>query len=319
MLPVSEALKRKFAETNRELRLLYPEEELRKEWIREQLEEYGTFYPMEKWPADRLTAWLDGRVMAGVDGSVNSTPGTDPHTLSVFQALAKGTHGEECWEADLYTPLLDREGTDPVEGRLAREAKRRGTLLAGLELKVAKEAIIRWRPRVIMMDGSLLHYLIDDPQGWEELAELALARGVLLVGISEEIGTRGLARLLFPQRENYSDRDVLFGVLQPGEAYESEAMQLTGTGLWKAVMCSSRSPQPVGIDGLLSQAAERENLLNLIHTMTPAQGRGIPLWLDIVDKEVRVTDPLVRAMVEQFIDPDLRHRLLVPKRSERHL
>ncbi|OYD06382.1 DNA double-strand break repair nuclease NurA [Paludifilum halophilum] len=319
MLPVSEELKRKLEDTNRDLRKAYPRDVFQRDQIRRRLEEIGSFQKVDKWEGERIKEWLQGRSLVGVDGSVNSTPGSHPHTLSVFQALAKGTTGEERWAADLYTPLLDSGDGEAEGGRLAREAKHRGTLLASLELKVASEAVRSWRPRVIMMDGSLLHFLIDDSQGWTRFAEAAEQAGVLLVGVSEEIGTKGLARCLFPDQPTYSDRDVLFGVMRPGEVYRSPEMDPAGTGLWKAVLCSSRGPQPVGVDGLVSQSGDRDALIRLVHSLTPVQGRGIPLWLDIVDKEVRVTDPLVEAMVEQFIDPDLRHRLLVPKRNDRHL
>ncbi|PTX55221.1 NurA domain-containing protein [Melghirimyces profundicolus] len=318
MLPVSEELKRKLKETNRDLRRAYPGEVFNRDGIRKRLQSVGRFEQWNKWKGEEMKTWLDGRTLVGVDGSVNSTPGSHPHTLSVFQALAKGTGGEEEWAADLYTPLLEGE-EDSGEGLLAREAKHRGRLLAGLEIRVALESIRRWRPRVVMMDGSLLHFRIDHAESWEELVLEAEQAEVLLVGVSEEIGTQTLARILFPDRGHYSDRDVLFGVMKPGEVYTSEEMNPSGTGLWKAVLSPSRNPQPVGIDGLLSQSGAADDLIRLVYTLTPLQGRGIPLWLDIVDREVRVTDSLVEAMVEQHIDPDLRHRLLVPKRSDRIL
>ncbi|MDR6227127.1 DNA double-strand break repair nuclease NurA [Desmospora profundinema] len=318
MLNVSEELKRRLQEANRELRRVYPSGVFEPRLIRERLARIGRFSPIRKWTGGQMNAWLAGGSLVGVDGSVNSTPGTHPHTLSVFQALAKGTRGEEHWDADLYTPLLDTDEAGE-EGELAREAKQRGRLLAGLEIGVAREAIRRWKPRVIMMDGSLLHFWIDQPEAWEALAEEAEKAGVLLVGVAEEIGTRTLARRLFPDGTACADREILFGVMQSGEVFLSELLNPSGPALWKAVICSSSSPQPVGVDGLLSQEGDREELLRLVHTLTPAQGRGIPLWLDIVDREVRVTDPLVAALVEKYIDPDLRHRLLVPKRKDRVL
>jgi hypothetical protein len=318
MLNVSEELKRQLQEANRELRRAYPADDFKPQRIRERLSQIGTIAPVSKWSGKEMSAWLDGASLIGVDGSVNSTPGTHPYTLSVFQALAKGTHGEEYWDADLYIPLLEQEESTEAED-LAREAKQRGRILAGLEIKVAREAIRRWQPRVVMMDGSLLHFWIDHPEAWNELVAEAEVAGVLLVGVSEEIGTRALARRLFPERVVCADREILFGVLQPGEVFRSDVLNPAGTALWKAVLCSSKSPQPVGVDGLLSQKGACEKLIRLVHTLTPVQGRGIPLWLDIVDREVRVTDPLVAALVEKYIDPDLRHRLLVPKRTDRVL
>lgn len=316
MLPLSDELKQKLKETNRDLRRAYPQEVFDRTGIRKRLASIGHFHNLRRWGGEEMKEWLGGRTLVGVDGSVNSTPGAHPHTLSVFQALAKETRGEEKWAADLYTPLLDEE-EEAEEGQLAREAKHRGRLLAGLEIQVALEAIRSWRPRAVMMDGSLFHFLIDHPEAWEELVEEAERGGVLLVGVSEEIGTKSLARTLFSDQRNYTDREILFGVMKPGEAYHSSQMDPAGTGLWKGVLCPSKHPQPVGVDGLLSQSDAREDLIRLVHSLTPSQGRGVPLWLDIVDREVRVTDALVQAMVEQYIDPDLRHRLLVPKRSDR--
>lgn len=316
MLPVSEELKKKLRTLNRELRRMYPPAELRTENLRQRLSDVGTFFSVDKWSKEELKTWLGEGLLIGVDGSVNSTSGAHPHTLSVFQALAKGTRGEEHWEAEVYTPLLESEEMD---GGAAREARRRGTILSSLELRAALEAVKKWSPRVVMMDGSLRHFMIDDAQGWTELKNAAERAGVLLVGVSEEIGTKGLARELFPDRPTWSDRDILYGALHPGEAYAWEGWNTSETGLWKVVIRSSGSPQPVGIDGLLSQWEHRRALIRLCRTLTPDSGRGIPLWLDIVDAEVRVTDPLIEAMVEEYIDPDLLHRLLVPKRSERPL
>ncbi|MFD1427978.1 hypothetical protein JOD24_002196 [Kroppenstedtia sanguinis] len=319
LLLLSEVLKQKLEETNRDLRRVYPPDVFNRDQIRERLQSIGHMDLAGRWDGEQLKKWLGQETLVGVDGSVNTTPGTHPHTLSVFQALAKGTRGEEKWSADLYTPLLEKEEEEGEEGQLAREAKHRGRLLAGLEIQVALYAIRNWTPRVVMMDGSLLHFLIDHAEGWDELVEVAEQAGVLLVGVTEEIGTKSLARALFPEQGNYSDREILFGVMKPGEAYISPEMDPAGTGLWKTVLSPAKHPQPVGVDGLLSQSDAREDLVRLVHTLTPAQGRGIPLWLDIVDQEVRVTDALVQAMVEQYIDPDLRHRLLVPKRSDRIL
>lgn len=317
VLPVSEALKKRLRTLNRELREMYPPAEFRVETLRQRLDGVGTFFSVDKWSEKELQSWLGEGLLIGVDGSVNSTSGAHPHTLSVFQALAKGTRGQEHWEAEVYTPLLEPE--EETGGGAAREARRRGTILSGLELRAALEAVRRWSPRVVMMDGSLRHFMLDDARGWNALKAAAEQAGVLLVGVSEEIGTRGLVRELFPDRPTWSDRDILYGVLRPGEAYAWEGWNASDAGLWKVVIRSSGSPQPVGIDGLLSQQEHRGDLIRLCRTLTPESGRGIPLWLDIVDAEVRVTDPLVEAMVEEYLDPDLLHRLLVPKRSERHL
>lgn len=315
MFPVSEELQLKLKKLNQALRETYPKNLLDTHRIRQHLSEVGEFVRIKKFSDLELQDWVQGKSVVGVDGSVNSTKGIEMRTLSVFQALAKGTQGEEAWEADVYTPLIQDEWE--TEGLLAREAQKRGARLSRLEMKVTKRAIRDWKPRVVMMDGSLLHYHFDDADEWEKVSYLAEESGVLVVGIAEEVGSRGLAKQLFPEHPAWSDRDLLYGLLEIGEAYEWSEWSPAGTRMWKMVFRPSYSPAPVGVDGLLLQKQERINLLRLVYSLTPQQGRGIPYWLDIVDQQVRVTNPLVQTMVDQYIDPELRHRLLSPKRSER--
>ncbi|MBA4495836.1 DNA double-strand break repair nuclease NurA [Paenactinomyces guangxiensis] len=316
MLPVSEELKIKLKKLNQSLRSTFPVSAFDEGYIRERLSKIGVFYQIEKWQDRELKDWLKDQTLVGVDGSVNSTRGTQTRTLSVFQALAKGTRGEEKWAADVYTPLLGEDG-EAEDGQAAREAKKRGAMLSRLEMEVTERAIQEWTPKVILLDGSLLHFYIDDAECWERVARTAENQGVLLAGVSEEIGTSGLVRELFPEYPSWSDRDLLYGVLRVGEAFEWRDWSPAGSRMWKMAFRSSKSPQPVGLDGLESQQEKRFDLARLVYTLTPEQGRGIPFWLDIVDNQVRVTDPLVQTMVEQYIDADLRHRLLVPKRNER--
>jgi hypothetical protein len=317
VFPVSEELKNRLEKLNQSLRQAYPTAALDSQKIRRRLADIGQFYSMEKWLDKEMTVWLQGQTVVGVDGSVNSIRGTQMRTLSVFQALAKGTDGREEWAADVYTPLLEAANIPLEEGHAAREAHKRGALLSRLEMKVATQAIQKWKPKAVMMDGSLLHYYIDDLASWDKWVKVAREERVLVVGVSEEIGTRGLAQKLFPEYPAWSDRDLLYGVLQVGEVYEWQGWSTVGGHMWRMAFRPSKNPQPIGLDGLDSQQEMRFDLVKLVHTLTPEQGRGIPYWLDIVDNQVRVTDPLVQTMVEQYIDPDLRHRLFVLKRSDR--
>src|SRR5690606_11127036 len=141
--------------------------------------------------------------------SVNSTKGLQTRTLSVFQALAKGTKGEEKWATDVYTPLLEEEGQDQ-----ARQAQHRGKLLSRLELEVTQFAIEKWQPKAVMLDGSLFHFYIDHIEDWQKAAKVAEEKGVYLVGVTEEIGSQGLVKEVYPELKGWSDRDLLYGVLE---------------------------------------------------------------------------------------------------------
>lgn len=317
MLPVSEDLKQKLRQVNQSLKKAFSPHSLDRKKIRERLAQIGHFRRLDKWSNDELKEWLAEKTLVGVDGSVNSIPGNQTRTLSIFQALAKGLKkGEEKWTADVYTPLLDREHPGD-EGQAARDARERGTLLSELELTVAKQAVKDWKPKLLLMDGSLVHYMIDQAKSWAELVRLVEQENVLIVGVAEEIQSNRLVNELFPEHATWSDRDLLYGVLELGEIFEWEEWSVAGSGLWKMVMRTSKSPLPIGIDGLDSQQDARYRLASLIYTLTPEQGRGIPYWLDIVDNQVRVTNPLMQTLVEQYIDPEIRHRILMLKRNDR--
>lgn len=316
MLPISEELKEKLQNINRSLREVYPQQNIKQAELRERLSSVGEFFSFEKWQPEKWKNWLGDRTLVGVDGSVNSTPGSPLRTISVFQALAKSTHGEEKWAADVQTPLLPGNVTR-MESQAAREAQLRGAVLSSLELRIALQAMQEWRPRVVMMDGSLLHFLIDDHEGWSHVSEWAQSHDIYMLGVAEEIGTYRLVQEVLPEHSTWSDRDLLYGLLEIGEAFIWEDWSPAGSQMWKMAMRTSQSPIPVGLDGLKSQKDVATALVQLAYSLTPEQGRGIPFWLDIVDNQVRVTNPLVQTLIEEYIDPDIRHHVLMLKRSDR--
>ena len=195
VLPVSVELKKKLKSLNESLKQAFPLQSLDESKVRKRLEEAGTFHRIEKWNGEEIKNWLQERYLVGVDGSVNSTKGSQIRTLSVFQALAKATNGKEKWAADVYTPLIKRE--EEEEENAAREARKRGNLLSRLEMQVTMEAMKEWAPRVVMLDGSLLHFYISDAKRWEQLAQMAEIKNTLLVGVSEENRNPGLGSCIF--------------------------------------------------------------------------------------------------------------------------
>jgi hypothetical protein len=313
VLPVSMELKDKLKQVNETLRKQFPSLNKPSE-IRQKLQKAGRFHQFAKFKKDELSQYLGEKSIVGVDGSVNSTKGTEKRVLSVFQALAKATRGGEKWAADVYTPLLEEEVEK--EQQPARHARKRGTLLSNLEMEVAIQAMQDWQPKAMLMDGSLLHYHIDDMGKWESVQRVALEENVSVIGVAEEMGTSTLIHEFFPEHIGWADRDLLYGVLEVGEAFLLDESYFGGK-MWRAVFRPSDSPVPVGLDGLIGQLSEQDDLIRLVYSLTPQQGRGIPYWLDIVDNQVRVTNALVQTMVEEYIDEDLRRRLLVTKRDER--
>ncbi|WP_100405919.1 DNA double-strand break repair nuclease NurA [Bacillus solitudinis] len=285
--------------------------------IRQKLSESNAvFRQMSRLSPESLSEKLREGKLAAVDGSVNQTLGEAPHVVYLFQALAKTTTGNECRESDVYAPLLD----DRDEKERPQPMKWRAHLLAKLELTVALKLIESEPIKLMMMDGALYHYRIDAPEEWEKLRMQALEKRVLLVGVSEEITTENIVKLprftLFEKQPFSYDRDLLFGVLEKGETVYIEEIQQKA-GLQSIWMRPSSSPAITGFDMLEEQANQKDEVADMLYTLTPSEGRGIPLWLDHIDRDVRVTDKLVDALIEQYIAPETRQKFFTRKRQER--
>ncbi len=315
MLKFSPELVEKLKEINGSFQKTYSHSGDDKRIIRQNLEKSGAIIrQIERYPTKTLTNWLNGREVAAVDGSVNQTKGEAPHLLYLFQALAKTTSGFECLSSDIYAPLIDNKSKEE-EG-----VNWRAHILAKLELEVAYQLLEKRDIALLLMDGALYHYRIDAPDEWERLRKKALKQQVLLVGVSEEITTENLIQLdafgAYRKRPQAYDRDLLFGVLEREEMVYIEKIQ-NKAGLQSVWMRLSSDPAITGFDLLEEQAHLKDDVGSLLLTLTPRDGRGIPLWLDYVDREVRVTDKLVEALVEQYIDPEIRQRFFVKKRHGR--
>ncbi|WP_027339749.1 DNA double-strand break repair nuclease NurA [Halonatronum saccharophilum] len=279
--------------------------------------------------------------LVGVDGSVNTVGKVYPHYITLMQALAKSTDQSEdgVLISQIFSPLIEEDkdrifkimnvanrseaGEDSKEGKIyAQEAAGRlkSSLLAALEAKVAIESIKSWNPKVILMDGSLIRYRMQAQKEWEELSSLALDKGTLIIGVIEEIGTHKISEALdddLPEnmRDMY-DRELTFGLLEVGEMLELDNIE-EKEGLRTAFIRNSKDPGVIALDLLKDQSGSLELAASLVHTLTPEDGRGIPVWLDIVDEEVRIGNGMMKMLVDNHLDPKLKYRLFHSKRLDR--
>jgi hypothetical protein len=329
MLEISEKVKESLKSTNQQLRKKYSTKDsldiknLRK-IIQEELNE---LVKLAKMSEQNSQEWLANKTIVGVDGSVNKIGGNYPHHIYLLQALAKSITKEDVLESELFCPLL--KASRKEINNFIKEQQKKGikihaqesatkikiSKLAELELEVALKAIGKWHPKLIMLDGSLIRYRIESEDKWKDLKEMAIKEEVLLLGVIEEIGTREVGKRLVENlgELDYYDRELLFGVLDVGEMLELEFK----SGFKTAFLRSSRDPQVIGIDVLKEQQQDLKKMADLVYTLTPIDGRGIPLWLDIVDNEVRISDKMMESLVETYLDPDLKRRLFYSKRNDR--
>lgn len=255
----------------------------------------------------------------GVDGSINNYGGIYPHYISIIQALAKCTRKEtnSILLQDIYVPMFEEHGAE------MEDESRRRSRMSGLELKAASTAMESMESRLFLMDGSLMHYSIDCPDEWKNFKQKALDNGKIIIGITEEVKTRDIVNavksIMDINDDMLYDREILFGMLEQGELLEFMYTETkkSESGIRTCYARLSEDPQVIGFDFLQEQYEEGVAYSNLIYTLTPSKGRGIPLWLDIVDKEVKVTDEMVRAYVESCMSKDIIETYLNPKRNKR--
>lgn len=291
----------------------------------------GKIRRLERLPEERLANLLQGRPLVGVDGSINSMGGQFPYYVDLLRALAKPSQGEAIIRKAVHCPIPPGDGLDE-EAALRNENEVRQKKLADLEVQAALEAIDRYRPTILLMDGPLVRFDMRTKESFSNLREKAIRENILLAGCIENIESKVLCRVLGDQTppgwENRYDRDLLWGVLDYGEilevAHPAKGLPRQGNGgeeepatpirTW--FMQSAREPGVVGLDLLEEQAAAGIGwLADYLFTLTPADGRGIPIWLDLVDREVRLTHAEIAAY-QQLLDPQVR-RLFAPKRDAR--
>lgn len=280
---------------------------------------------MEKLGKGHLSSFEAKGGLVGVDGSVNKLGGSDPHFIEVFQGLAKSTcaGNEAVFKADIYTPLIDEEKEEVFGEEAEDDREQRNRLLANIEVEVALESIKKHNPYAILMDGSLIRYYIYSYDLWVELRKECEKNDILLVGVIEDIKTSIIGDKLEEVRKEVKakgyDREILFGLLDYGEmvAIDDGVNSKHSSGYSSVFMRSSKSPSVIGMDIIDTQKEHLQEMARLVFTLTPENSRGIPLWLDLVDKEVKISDSLMRGLVERYMDKEIYDRFFVSERSKR--
>lgn len=304
----------------------------------------GEFIQLEKPGKEKLKEYERKGGIVGVDGSVNKKGGAYPHFVELFQGLAMSTkHKEDMVKlVEVSSPLVDKgyeEDISQEEIDMLR-IENRNELLASIEIRVALESIKKFKPYAILMDGSLLRFHLYTKKLWTEFKERCEKENILLVGIIEEIKTQIVSKEWSNREEGFQseedrglsvyDKEILFGKLDYGEMLivkdgVNTKREWTKGGIKETIDISSAflrtalSPNVIGIDILESQKDKLEEMANLVFALTPENSRGIPLWLDLVDREVRITNLMMEALLEKYIDRDLYQRLFIETRSKRTL
>lgn len=306
-------LREQINDVNLDLRNKYSEVlKINSKTFRDKLEnEIGDLIKLKKFDKEEL---LNYNSLVGVDGSNNKTGGAYPHFIEIFQGLAKSTNGNEVFLSSVYTPtLLDVKD----DGNLSQK------FLASIEIETAIKYIKEYDLRYLMMDGGFIRYKINCLDLFKKLRTLCEEKGIILFGVIKDIKTNVISNKLGMDETIY-DREILFNRLNIGEAVlinnEINKKYLeNGEGFSSAFMRTSNFPGAIGVDILDSQQDYLKEICNLIYTLTPINSRGVPLWLDIVDKDVKITDEIVSTLLEEFLDRDIYERFFISERDKRTL
>ncbi|MFQ8697747.1 MAG: DNA double-strand break repair nuclease NurA [Peptoniphilus harei] len=273
----------------------------------------GRLIKMEKFPKEKLSKY---KRTVGVDGSNNRSGGAFPHYIEIFQGLAKSTDGNEVYKNRVYTPTLNDIYDDK---NLSQK------YLATIEIETALEYIDEYDFDYLMMDGGFIRYKINCLDLFTELREKCEAKNIILFGVIKDLKTNVIARSLEIDESIY-DREILFNRLNTGEALlirneinKKFIKDGLGEGFSSAFMRTAKFPGAVGLDILDTQEKYLEEISSLVYTLTPMSSRGVPLWLDIVDKDVKITDEILTTLLEEYLDRDVYERFFISERDKRTL
>lgn len=326
MYNINNDLKTKILEINELLSQKYKKVlQKDREEIRDFIEKnIGQIKKMEKLDQKNLRDIHDKGGIVGVDGSNNRIGGAYPHYIELFQGLAKSTakKDEPIFKTDIYTPLIsDHEGNLLEEGDKIMEEKK-DKRLAKIEIEAALGSI-SLKPHGIMMDGGLIRYNIYAGDRWQDLRDMCEEKDITLFGVIKDIKTSIIGEKLLGAdsdiREVIYDRELLFGILDYGEMIliRDDANRKEPQGYASVFLRSSLQPSVVGMDIIDSQRDRLEDMANLVFTLTPENSRGVPLWLDIVDKEVKISDDMMKGLLETYLDRGIYERLFISEREKR--
>lgn len=286
----------------------------------------GEIRSLEKLNRAHLAIYEAKGGIVGVDGSNNKIGGAYPHFVEAYQALAKSTiHKDEpLILADIYSPLYPEQEESPLEDDDRIIEDKKNIKLATIEVEAALESIERFKPYAILMDGGLIRYNIYAYDKWMELRQKCEEEGIVLVGVIKDIKTSIIGDKLKDMdsniKEYFYDRELLFGQLDYGEMIliRDQVNKKEPEGYSSVFLRSSLAPTVIGMDIIDTQKQYMEEMARLVFTLTPENSRGVPLWLDIVDQEVKISDDVMKALMERYMDRGIYERFFVSERDKRN-
>lgn len=270
----------------------------------------------ERFSVDKLKEIKQDGCICVVDGSVNRIGANYPNYVEFFQSMALLSSDQEpLVKADILCPLVD-EFSERDQFQISKEK------LCATELAVAIEAVSHHDVKILMMDGTLMRYCLEAEGLYEDLVELCDEKGVILVGVVEEINTKIIMNTFNENGVNVGmlfDREALFNVLDMNEGFVVEECKSRKEeyDIEQAFIRTSKDPCVIAIDIPSQKMDDFDEIISFVLTMSDENTRGVPFLLDLVDKKTRIDNKQAEILAKKYLDTEMYQSIFRSQRSKR--
>lgn len=278
--------------------------------------EIGKIKIYDRFSVDKLKEIKQDGCICVVDGSVNRIGANYPNYVEFFQSMAlEGSDKEPLVKADILCPLVD-EFSERDQFQISKEK------LCATELAVAIEAVSNHDVKILMMDGTLMRYALEAEGLYEALVELCDEKGVILVGVVEEISTKIIMNTFHENGKNVGmlfDREALFNVLDMNEGFvvEKYKSRKEEYNIEQAFIRTSKDPCVIAIDIPSQNKDDFDKIISFVLTLSDENTRGVPFLLDLVDKKTRIDNKQAEILAKKYLDTEMYQSIFRSQRSKR--
>lgn len=270
----------------------------------------------ERFSVDKLKEIKQDGCICVVDGSVNRIGANYPNYVEFFQSMALLSSDQEpLIKADILCPLVD-EFSERDQFQISKEK------LCATELAVAIEAVSHHDIKILMMDGTLMRYCLEAEDLYNDLVELCDEKGVILVGVVEEISTKIIMNTFNENGVNVGmlfDREALFNVLDMNEGFvvKEHKSRKKEYDIEQAFIRTSKDPCVIAIDIPSQNMDDFDEIISFVLTLSDENTRGVPFLLDLVDKKTRIDNKQAEILAKKYLDTEMYQSIFRSQRSKR--
>ena len=276
----------------------------------------GEIKVYDRFSVDKLKEIKQDGCICVVDGSVNRIGANYPNYVEFFQSMALLSSDQEpLVKADILCPLVD-EFSERDQFKISKQK------LCETELAVAIEAVLNHKIKLLMMDGTLMRYCIEAKASYDKLIKICDEKGVILVGVVEEISTKIIMNTFNENNNNVGmlfDREALFNVLDMNEGFvvEDHKSRKVEYNIEQAFIRTSKDPCVIAIDIPSQNKDDFDEIISFVLTLSDENTRGVPFLLDLVDKKTRIDNKQAEILAKKYLDTEMYQSIFRSQRSKR--